>query len=246
MDFAKLLADIASTPVRVGLAAAGAGLEVAEAALDLAKRGLGDATVPSPSESVAHLLGLDETIERANRFAALLDEDTPLGRALATDGAVDRLLRPGGLVDKLLAPDGVLDRMTVEGGAVDRALAPGGLIDRLFAEDGVLERVLAEEGMAERLLAEGGLIDTLTAKNGPLEQFTAVTDSLNRLAPGMEELAPTIEMLREAVVAMTLVVNPLSNIAERIPMPRRGRWPLGLFGGDEDQDDREARGDYNR
>ena len=39
-----------------------------------------------------------------------------------------------------------------------------------------------------------------------------------------------------AVVAMTLVVNPISTIAERIPLPRRG-WPLGLFGADDDHDE---------
>jgi hypothetical protein len=243
MDFAKLLVDIAITPARVSLAAADAGIEVAGAAINMAKRSLGDATVPSPGESVAHLLGIDETIERANRFASLLDDDTPLGRALAPDGAVDRLLRPGGLVDKLLAPDGLLDRMTAEGSAVDRALAPDGLVDRLLGQDGVLERVLAEDGVADRLLSEGGLVDKLTAKNGPLEQLAAVTDSLNRLTPGMEELAPTIETLREAVVAMTLVVNPLSTIAERIPMPGRGRWPLSIFGTDEDERDHNNRED---
>jgi hypothetical protein len=59
----------------------------------------------------------------------------------------------------------------------------------------------------------------------------------------MEELAPTIETLREAVVAMTLVVNPLSTIAERIPMPRRGRWPLGIFGTDDVHGDRGVRGE---
>ena len=245
MDWAKVVVDIATTPVRVSLAAAGAGIDIAEAALDMAKRSFGDTTVPTPGESVAHLLGLDETIERANRFASLLDEDTPLGRALAADGALDRLLQPGGIVDKLLAPDGVLDRMTADGGAVDRALAPDGLVDRLFGEDGLLERVLAEDGVADRLLAEGGVVDRLTAKNGPLEQLAAVTDSLNRLAPGMEELAPTIETLREAVVAMTLVVNPLSTIAERIPIPRRGRWPLGIFGNEED-DGRDERDEENR
>jgi hypothetical protein len=32
--------------------------------------------------------------------------------------------------------------------------------------------------------------------------------------------------LREAVVTLSLVVNPLSNIAERIPLPGRRRWPF--------------------
>lgn len=233
MGLAKLLTDIATTPVRIGLAAAGAGVEVANATLDIAKRSLGDITVPSPKDSVVHILGLDETVERANRLAELIDEDAPLGRALSTGGTIDRLMQPGGLIDRLIAPDGVLERLTAGGGAVDRALAPGGLVDQLLAEDGLVERILAEDGLADRLLAEGGLIDRLTAKDGPVEQLTVVTESLNRLAPGMEELAPTIDMLREAVVAMTMVVNPLSNIAERIPLPRR-RWPLGLFGLDDE------------
>lgn len=234
MGWAKMLTDIATTPVRIGLAAAGAGVEVANATLDIAKRSLGDLTVPSPKDSVVHILGLDETVERANRFAEIIDEEAPLGRALSPDGAVDRLLRPGGLIDRLTAPDGVLERLTAEGGAVDRALTPGGLVDQLLADDGLVERVLAEDGLADRLLAEGGLIDTLTSKDGPIEQLTMVTESLNRLAPGMEELAPTIELLREAVVAMTLAVNPLSTIAERIPLPRR-RWSLGLFSAEDDE-----------
>jgi hypothetical protein len=66
----------------------------------------------------------------------------------------------------------------------------------------------------------------LTAKNGPIEQLNTVVDSLNRLVPGMEALTPTVEMLREAVVTMTLVINPLSNIADRIPLPGRRRWPF--------------------
>ena len=42
----------------------------------------------------------------------------------------------------------------------------------------------------------------------------------------LESLAPTIETLREAVVTLSLVVNPLSNIAERIPLPGRRHWPF--------------------
>jgi hypothetical protein len=73
--------------------------------------------------------------------------------------------------------------------------------------------------VAERLLSEGGLVDKITAKDGPLEQLTALADTLSRLAPGMEALEPAIATLQDAVTALTLVVNPLSNIAERIPLP---------------------------
>jgi hypothetical protein len=41
----------------------------------------------------------------------------------------------------------------------------------------------------------------------------------------LEALAPTIETLKEAVITLSAVVNPLSNIADRIPFP--GRRPRG-------------------
>ena len=80
--------------------------------------------------------------------------------------------------------------------------------------------MLAEDGLADRLLAEDGLIDKLTARHGPLEQLADVADTLNRLRRA-EALEPTIEALREAVIVLSQVVNPLSNIADRIPFPGR-------------------------
>jgi hypothetical protein len=70
-------------------------------------------------------------------------------------------------------------------------------------------------------MAEGGLVEKLTARNGPLEQLADVADTLNRLTPGLEALAPTIDALHDAVVTLSQVVNPLSNIADRIPFPGR-------------------------
>ena len=54
-----------------------------QCAVTIARRGLGDTTVGSARDSVTNLLGLNETLERANRFAAYLEEDAPLNRALA-------------------------------------------------------------------------------------------------------------------------------------------------------------------
>lgn len=226
MNLGKNLVNLAFTPVRVGLAATEAGIDVAGNVLDLVRHTIDDVSAQT-TPAVVHALGLDDTVARANRLAkvadTLLDEDAPLSRALAPDGPIDRLLRPGGLVDRLTATDGLLDRLTAEGSGVERALAPGGLVDQLLDEDGLIDRVLAEDGLADRLLAEGGLIEKLTARNGPLEQLADVADTLNRLTPGLEALAPTIETLREAVVTLSAVVNPLSNIADRIPLPGRPR-----------------------
>src|SRR5690625_740393 len=223
MDLGKNLAEAALAPAKIGLAAADAGLGVATAALGVTKRALGADGPGVSTNSMAGMLGLEEAITRANRLARLMDDDAPLGRALAPGGPVDRLLADDGLIDQLTAPGGVIDRLTEEGGGLQRALQPGGLVDQLLDEDGLVERVLAEDGVADRLMADGGLGDKLTARNGPLEQLANVADTLSRLAPGMEALEPAIETLQEAVIALTLVVNPLSNIAERIPLlPRRG------------------------
>ncbi len=79
MNLGKNLVDLATAPVRVGLAAAETGLDVANGALGLAQRTLGQAnsTARSGSGSVAHMLGIDEAVERANRLARLMDEDQP-------------------------------------------------------------------------------------------------------------------------------------------------------------------------
>jgi len=61
----------------------------------------------------------------------------------------------------------------------------------------------------------GALFDSLKAK------LADVADTLARLTPGMEALEPAISTLQDAVMALTMVVNPLSNIADRIPLPGR-------------------------
>ena len=84
--------------MRIGLAVADAGLGMANGALGMVQRTLGDANTAakSGSGSFAHMLGLEDAVERANRLARLMDDDAPLGRALAPDGPIDRLLKPGG------------------------------------------------------------------------------------------------------------------------------------------------------
>lgn len=67
--------------------------------------------------------------------------------------------------------------------------------------------------MVDRLLAEDGVVEKLTARNGPLEQLTTLTE-------GLAALTPTIDTLQDAVVTLSQVVNPLSNIADRIPLGR--------------------------
>src|SRR5581483_8981118 len=131
MNLGKSLATLATAPVRIGLAAADAGLGVATTAVSLAHRTVGDAGTPAGSNAVVHMLGIDDAIARANRLARLLDDDAPLGRALATDGPIDRLLCLGGVVDMFIVPGGLLDRLTAEGGGLERALKPGCLVDQL-------------------------------------------------------------------------------------------------------------------
>ncbi|RFD26009.1 hypothetical protein MUBE_05890 [Mycobacterium uberis] len=220
MNLGKSIVTMVTVPIRFGFAAAETSLNLASAGLRLAKQALGDRD-NTGSNTMASMLGIEDALARANRLARLLDDDAPLGRAIAPEGPVDRLLRPGGLVDLVTAPGGLLDRLTEEGGGLQCVLQPGKLANQLLATDRLIERILSDGGLADRLLSEDGLIDKLTAKDGPLEQLTDLVDTLGRLTPGMEALEPTIATLQDAVSALTLVVNPLSNMAERIPLPHR-------------------------
>src|SRR4051812_46151716 len=117
MNLGKMLTDLAAAPVRVGLAVADAGLDIANDALGRARWGPG---------SVAHVLGIDDAVERANRLARLMDDDQPLGRALAPGGPVDRLMQPGGLADTPTTPGGAAGRAPRANTGLRRPLRPRG------------------------------------------------------------------------------------------------------------------------
>jgi hypothetical protein len=69
MNLGRSLVSIATAPVRVGLAAADAGLGVATSALGLANKTLAELSAQYSSNAVAHMLGIDDAITRANRLA---------------------------------------------------------------------------------------------------------------------------------------------------------------------------------
>ena len=111
MNLANTVVQFATAPVRVGLAVADLGLNIAGGTLKVVQRSLNDPNPASSSTSFASMLGIDDAVDRANRLARLMDDDAPLGRALAPEGPLNQLLRPGGLVDQLTAPGGLLDRL---------------------------------------------------------------------------------------------------------------------------------------
>lgn len=222
VNISKLIADVATAPVRAGVKVADAGLAVAAMALGTVKEAVGEEG-PKTVDPITDLFPLRGALVGANRVAELTENDRAMGRALVRGGPADKLMREGGVVDLLTAPGGLLDRISVEGSALERILEPGGLADRLLAKDGPLERMFAEDGIIERLFAEKGIIDTLLAKNGPLEQFTETAEILSRLSPAVERLTPTAETLEGAVDTMNRMVNSLSGISERLPRRRATR-----------------------
>jgi|SRR5271166_2000829 len=139
MNVGKSIVALATAPARIGIAATEASLNLATAGLGVAKQALGDGG--SGSNAMANMLGIDDALARANRLARLLDDDAPLGRAIAPDGPMDRLLRPGGLVDLVTAPGGLLDRLTQEGGGLQRAAT--GRAGRSAARGGRDDRTIA-------------------------------------------------------------------------------------------------------
>lgn len=82
--------------------------------------------MPAARDAMISLLGLDETVERANRLTAMMDEDAPLGRAMAPGGPVDRLMAPGGLDRPADRRRRALERMTAEGGGWNGPWRPAG------------------------------------------------------------------------------------------------------------------------
>lgn len=83
MNLGKTLVQVATAPVKVGLAVADLGLGIAGGTLNVVQRSLNDANPIQGKPSVAGLLGLDDAVSRANRLAHLMDDDAPIGRALA-------------------------------------------------------------------------------------------------------------------------------------------------------------------
>ena len=100
MNLGKSLVDLATMPAKVGLAVADAGLDVAAEALGIARKTLNDAGKQTSPTTVAHLLGLDSTFERANRLARLIDDDAPLGGGVAPGGPNHPEMRPRGRGDR--------------------------------------------------------------------------------------------------------------------------------------------------
>ena len=222
VDLGKLIADLASAPVRAGVAAGDIGIAVGAYALGLVKQTLGE----DPAQTVVpvtDVLPVRGAIVGANRVAELTEDDRALGRVLARGGLADKLTRPGGVADLLSAPGGLLDRVSVEGSALERILAPGGLVERMLSVDGPIERMLSEDGMLDRLFAEDGIIDKLTVKDGPLDQLTDAAEILSRLQPTIDTLTPTADTLESAVDTLNRMVASLSNITDRIPRRRAAR-----------------------
>lgn len=198
---AMALLDLVTLPVRLTVAAAETTLALGElvAAEGPIRRrnGYADRLMLVIGEG-----GLAERLEQVltdprgpmhlvKTVTAVLDPNRPLGRALA----------PGGTVDRLLASDGPMYRVLAEDGAVDR----------LLEEDGLLDRLLSEDGFVEKLVAEGGTLD----------QLVELGTTLERIQPRIAELIALIPDLHESVATLNRAVEPLSELANRIPGGRR-------------------------
>ena len=156
-----------------------------------------------------------------NNLSALTADDRPLGKAIASGGALDRVLAEdgvlerftssGGPVDRLLSQDGALERLLSAQGPLDRLLSEVGALDRITEQGGVLELLLREQGLADRLLAENGFVEKLTADGGTLDQLLRLGDVLNQL--------------QDSVLVLNRAVGPLGELANRVPsslLRRRG------------------------
>ncbi|WP_127782878.1 ABC transporter [Rhodococcus sp. X156] len=166
---------------------------------------------------------LERIIEEGvlERFAS---RGGPMDRLLAEGGALERVLAPGGPLDRLLVEGGALDRITQTGGALELLLSPGGPLDRLLAENGALDRITHENGLLELLLREQGLADRLLAEDGFVEKLTADGGTLDQLL----HLGDVLKDLQQSVLVLNRAVEPLGELANRVPnslLRRKGAGP---------------------
>lgn len=173
------------------------------------------AAATAPDRPLGRAIAADGAVDR------LLHEDGPLARLLAEDGVLDHLLAEDGPVERLLARDGALDTLVAEDGPLERLLAAGGALDRITRPGGVLERLLREGGLLDRLISEDGLLEKLLADGGTLDQLVALGGTLEDIQPRLAELSAVIPQLHASVDTLSRAVEPLGDLAGRLPRSRR-------------------------
>jgi hypothetical protein len=173
------------------------------------------------SIGVARLVSPGGPMRLVDQIAAMTAEERPLGKAIAPGGVVDRVLDDQGVVARLTEIGGTLDRMIEPGGLIDRTMAAGGPVDRLLAREGAIERMLAEDGVIDRLLAKEGLIEQLVEEGGIIDRLADVMETISRIAPVIESLDPAIRRIDESGHVLAATVEPLRDLAARMPGLRR-------------------------
>jgi hypothetical protein len=183
----------------------------------------------------------DGPMRLVNTITSLIDQDRPVGQALASGGTmdrmlaadgplyrmveeggtVDRILSEGGAIDRLLAKGGPLDQLVVEDGPLDRLLRSDGALDRITRSEGVLDRVLEEGGLLDRLLSQDGFVEKLVAEGGTLDQLVELGRTLERIRPRIAELLEVIPELHDSVDTLNRSVGPLGELANRLPGGRK-------------------------
>lgn len=66
-------------------------------------------------------------------------------------------------------------------------------------------------------LAAGGPLERLIAEGGPLDQIVALSDTLTSLAPRLERMNASITMLQDTVEILSAAVEPLGELAGKLP-----------------------------
>jgi hypothetical protein len=98
------------------------------------------------------------------------------------------------------------------------------------AEGGVLDRILEAGGLAERMLTDDGFVEKLIAEGGTLDQLVELGETLESIRPRLVHLAELIPDLRTSVDSLGRSVEPLGELANRIPLSRRRAVSAGTSG----------------
>jgi hypothetical protein len=228
--------DLVTLPAKLAVAAV-------DATLALGQLSSPDGPIRRPdgyADRVMLLIGRGGLVERVaatlsdphgpvrlvNAVAAVVDQDRPLGRALAPGGTLDRLFAADGPLSRLVDEGGALDTLVAHDGPLERLLATEGALDRITRPGGALDRLLQEDGLLDRLLSEDGFLDKLVADGGTLDQLIDLGATLERISPRLAELSAVIPQLQQSVTTLNHAVGPLGELANRLP--RGLRRPAAL------------------
>ena len=87
-------------------------------------------------------------------------------------------------------------------------------------EEGPSEAAQAFQELRAEVTLMRRAVERLTAKGGPLDQLVKLSETLTSVAPNIERMSISIDILQDYVEILSAAVHPLGELVGRLP----SRW----------------------